>query len=103
MPDPEHRGTPDDLGLRMVTPITDDEKAELDFLRYEAAHLQAQLRALESELDSATIERDTIRHERNLMSQDFRWTLDKLGSSPLGPVVRRMPGFKRMKETWGNP
>ena len=97
--------TPDsspELGLEMVAPITDDEKAELDFLRYEAAHLQRQLRTLEGALDEATIERDTIRHERNLMAQDFQWTLDRLANSPLGPFLRRTEGFKRMRSSWGN-
>ncbi len=96
--------TPDlanELGLELVTPITDDEKAELDFLRYETAHLQRRLRSIEVELDAAVIERDTIRHERNLMAQDFQWTLERLASSPAGPALKRLPGFARMLETWG--
>lgn len=91
-----------DLGLELRSPITEDEKAELDFLRYESAHLQRRLREIEGELDAATVERDTIRHERNLMAQDFTWTLHKLDGSPLGPLLRRMPGFVRMLETWGD-
>jgi hypothetical protein len=91
-----------ELGLEMVAPITDDEKAELDFLRYEAAHLQRQLRTLEMSLDQATIDRDTIRHEKNLMAQDFQWTLDRLANSPLGPFLRRTEGFKRMWSSWGS-
>lgn len=91
-----------DLGLEMVSPITDDEKAELDFLRYESAHLQRRLREIEGELDEATLERDTIRHERNLMAQDFSWTLNKMSSSPAGPLLKRLPGFQRMVETWGD-
>lgn len=91
-----------DLGLEMVQPITDDEKAELDFLRYESAHLQRRLREIENELDKATVERDTIRHERNLMAQDFVWTLDKMSSSPAGPLLKRLSGFQRMVDTWGD-
>lgn len=102
MADDDTRGALDDLGLRLVEPISDDEKAELDFLRYEAAHLQTQLRALERELDAATVERDTIRHEKNLMAQDFQWTLNRLAAWPLGPIVRRMDGFNRMQKAWGD-
>jgi len=91
-----------ELGLEIVAPITDDEKAELDFLRYEAAHLQRQLRTLEIALDQATIERDTIRHEKNLMAQDFQWTLDRLANSPLGPFLRRTEGFRRLQSSWGS-
>lgn len=94
-------GSSPELGLEMVAPITADEKAELDFLRYETAHLQRQLRALEGELDDATVERDTIRHERNLMAQDFQWTLARLAKSPLGPFLRRTEGFTRMQSSWG--
>ncbi len=90
-----------ELGLELVTPITDDEKAELDFLRYESAHLQRRLRSIEVELDTAVVERDTIRHERNLMAQDFEWTLHRLATSPAGPLFRRLPGFSRMLDTWG--
>jgi hypothetical protein len=90
------------IGLEMLEPITGDEKAELDFLRYETAHLQRRLRSIEVELDTATIERDTIRHERNLMAQDFQWTLERLSSSPVGPVLKRTSGFKRLVETWGS-
>ncbi len=92
----------DDLGLTPITPITSDEKAELDFLRHEAAHIQRRLTELETELDKTTIERDTIRHERNLMAQDFAWTLNKMANSPAGPALRRLDGFSRMLETWGN-
>ena len=91
-----------ELGLELVSPITEDEKAELDFLRYESAHLQRRLRSIEVELDAAVIERDTIRHERNLMAQDFEWTLHKLAKSPAGPILKRLPGFARMLETWGS-
>lgn len=91
----------DDLGLTPVTPITDDEKAELDFLRYEAAHMQRRLSECETELDAAQVERDTIRHERNLMAQDFSWTLQRLAKSPIGPALRRTGGFQRLLDTWG--
>lgn len=92
-----------DLGLIPVTPISTDEKAELDFLRQEAAHLQRRLAEVESALDDASIERDTIRHERNLMAQDFAWTLHRLAASPVGPVLRRTEGFQRMLDSWGDP
>lgn len=92
-----------ELGLIAVTPITNDEKAELDFVRQEAAHLQRRISELETQLDEATIERDTIRHERNLMAQDFAWTLNKLSSSPAGPALRRTEGFRRLLDTWGDP
>jgi len=91
------------LGLIPVTPITDDEKAELDFLRHEAGHLQRRLSEVEAALDIAEVERDTIRHERNLIAQDFAWTLDRLNRSPLGPALRRTEGFQRMIQTWGDP
>jgi uncharacterized protein (DUF3084 family) len=91
----------DDLGLVQATPITTDEKAELDFLRHEAGYLQRRLAEVEDELDAAQLERDTIRHERNLMAQDFAWTLQRLSSSPLGPALRRTEGFQRLLDTWG--
>lgn len=90
-----------ELGLELMRPITDDEKAELDFLRHEAAHLQRRLRAIEVELDEASIERDTIRHEKNLMAQDFSWTLQRMSSSPAGPFLRRLAGFERLLDTYG--
>ena len=102
--------TPDDLGLQPVEPISPSDAAELDFLRYEAAYLQRrlleikeQLHQTELQLGETEIERDTIRHERNLMSQDFRWTLNKLAGSPAGPLLQRSEGFRRMTETWGEP
>lgn len=102
--------TPDDLGLRPVEPVSASERAELDFLRYEAAYLQQrllevkeELRATEHKLHEVEIERDTIRHERNVMSQDFRWTLERLANSPAGPLLRRTDGFRRLTETWGDP
>lgn len=95
--------TQDDLGLFPVEPLSPSERAELDFLRYEAGHLQRRLREVEEALQIAEVERDTIRHERNLMSQDFRWTLEKLDSSPAGPLLRKSAGFQRMVDTWGEP
>lgn len=91
-----------DIGLQPVTPITADEKAELDFLRYESAYLQQRLDEVENELERAVVERDTIRHERNLMAQDFSWTLNRLSRSPAGPILSRTEGFQRMRETWGH-
>jgi uncharacterized protein (DUF3084 family) len=93
---------PIDIGLVPSTPITDDEKAELDFLRHEAAFLQRRLSEIEIELDSAETERDTIRHERNLMAQDFQWTLERLAASPVGPALKRSKGFRRLTDTWGD-
>ena len=100
----------DDLGLSPVEPISTSDRAELDFLRYESAYLQqrveeikAELRDTEERLRQTEIERDTIRHERNLMSQDFRWTLQKLASSPAGPLLARSDGFRRLQDTWGDP
>ena len=93
---------PIDIGVVPSTPITDDEKAELYFLRHEAAYLQRRLSEIEIELDQAEIERDTIRHERNLMAQDFQWTLDRLAASPLGPALKRAKGFRRLTDTWGD-
>lgn len=90
------------IGLTPAVPITNDEKAELDFLRYEAAYLQKRLDVVEDELEQAVIERDTIRHERNLMAQDFSWTLNRLARSPAGPILSRTEGFQRMLETWGH-
>ena len=88
-------------GIELADPITDDELAELDFLRYESSHLQARVRDLESQLIQIQRERDTIQHERNLMAQDFRWTLDRLARSPLAPALRRMKGFQRLNDRWG--
>jgi hypothetical protein len=88
-------------GIELVEPITDDELAELDFLRYETAHLQARVRDLEDELVQTRRERDTIQHERNLMAQDFRWTLNRLARSPIAPALRRMEGFRRLNDRWG--
>lgn len=79
----------DELGLRPVEPLSSSERAELDFLRYEAGHLQRRLSEIE------------VAHKQ--MSQDFRWTLDKLANSPAGPILRRRPGFQRMIDTWGAP
>ena len=58
-----------DLGLVPVEPLSTSERAELDFLRYEAGHLQRRLGEIESELHDAE-----LKHTR--MSQDFRWTLE---------------------------
>lgn len=99
MDDAENR--PEGPGIELADPITDDELAELDFLRYESAHLQARVRDLESQLIQIQRERDTIQHERNLMAQDFRWTLDRLARSPLAPALRRMKGFQRLNDRWG--
>jgi len=93
---------PDDLGLRPVEPISESERVELEFLRYEAGHLQRRLREVEESLAIAEIERDTIRHERNLMAQDFVWTLRRLNDSPVGPVLRKTDGFRRLLEQWGD-
>ncbi len=95
--------TNDQLGLHPAAPLGPSERAELDFLRYEASYLQRRVRELEDEVHAVEVERDTIRHERNLMSQDFRWTLDKLASSPAGPMLKRTDGFQRMVDTWGEP
>lgn len=91
-----------DLGLIPAKPITEDEKAELDFLRYEAGYLQKRLDVVEDALETTTIERDTITHERNLMAQDFVWTLKRLANSPAGPLLQRTAGFRRMLDTWGD-
>ena len=88
-------------GIEAAGPISDDELVELDFLRYENPHLQARVRDLESQLKLAHKERDTIQHERNLMAQDFRWTLNRLSKSPLAPALRRMDGFRRLHAKWG--
>ena len=85
-----------DLGLAPVELLSASERAELDFLRYEAGHLQRRLGEVESEMRDAE-----LRHNR--MSQDFRWTLEKLASSPAGPFLNRRAGFKRMIDTWGAP
>lgn len=92
----------DDLGLTPVTPITEDEKAELEFLRFEAAYLQRRLDEVEDALAVAEVERDTVQHERNLMAQDFTWTLKRLNAPPTGPALRRTAGFRRMLDTWGD-
>lgn len=92
-----------ELGLVASQPLSPSERAELDFLRYEAGHLQRRMREVEVALRAAEQERDTIRHERNLMSQDFRWTLERLDASPLGVALRRTPGFRRLIATWGEP
>ena len=91
------------LGITPAAPVSMSELAELDFLRYEAAHLQARVRDLEKQLSTTQRERDTIQHERNLMAQDFQWTLDRLDTSPLAPVLRRAEGFRRLQAKWGNP
>ncbi len=83
------------IGLTPATPITNDEKAELDFLRYEAAYLQARLDVIEDELEA-------VRKERNQMAEDFSWTLNRLADSPVGPLLSRRVGFRRLLETWGH-
>jgi len=102
--------TDDDLGLKPVEPLSPSERAELDFVRLEVSHLlrrlsetESLLKQTEANLADTEIDRDTIRHERNLMSQDLRWTLEKLASSPAGPLLRRSAGFQRMIDTWGEP
>ncbi len=92
----------DPTGITLAEPITDDQLAELDFLRYESAHLQARVRELEKQLRDTERERDTIQHERNLMAQDFQWTLKRLSDSPLAPVLKRMPGFRALDAKWGS-
>ena len=87
--------------LVIAEPISDDERAQLDFLRYESAHLQARVRDLEKQVKDTARERDTIQHERNLMAQDFQWTLGRLDRSPLAPLLRRMEGYTRLRSKWG--
>ncbi len=101
MSDQQTSSRADDTGIELADPITDDELAELDFLRYESAHLQARVRDLEERLKNTERERDTIQHERNLMAQDFRWTLNRLARSPLAPALRRLEGFRRLHDKWG--
>lgn len=91
-----------ELGLIPAEPLSQSERVELDVLRYEAGYLQRRLAEVEQALRSAEIERDTIRHERNLMAQDFRWTLERLAKSPAGPALRRTEGFSRLLDTWAN-
>lgn len=86
---------PTNMGLRPSTPITDDEKAELDFLRYEAAYLHARLDGIEDELRE-------VRSERDRMAKDFSWTLNRIAKSPAGPILSRRAGFRRLFETWGH-
>lgn len=92
---------PGPTGLVPGGPISDHEHVELDFLRYENAHLQSRLRDLEKQMGEVEIERDTIQHERNLAIQDLRWTLGRLAKSPVGPALRRMEGFQRLRSKWG--
>lgn len=91
---------PSTLGLERGAPISEHEHVELDFLRYENAHLQSRVRELEKQVRNVTVERDTIRHERNLAIQDLRWTLDRLARSPIGPAMRRLDGFRRLQKKW---
>ena len=106
VPEPHDQNGPDasstdPTGITLAEPITDDELAELDFLRYESAHLQSRVRDLERRVKDVERDRDTIQHERNLMAQDFQWTLTRLAESPLAPVLRRMKGFRTLNEKWG--
>lgn len=95
--------TPSDpTGITLAEPITDDQLAELDFLRYESAHLQSRVRDLEQQVRDTERERDTVQHERNLMAQDFQWTLGRLSESPISPLLRRMKGFRALNEKWGS-
>lgn len=87
--------TTPNIGLTPRTPITDDEKAELDFLRYEAAFLQQRLDVIEDELAE-------VKDERKRMAHDFAWTLNRLAQSPAGPLLSKRPGFRRLFETWGH-
>ena len=91
------------LGLEPAAPLSPSERAELDFLRYESGHLQRRLGEVETLLRQAEIDRDTIRHEKNLMTQDFQWTLDRLNAFPLGPMLRRTEGFRRLRDRWITP
>ena len=93
----------DTLGIAAAAPLSMSELAELDFLRYESAHLQARVRDLDKQLSITQRERDTIQHERNLMAQDFQWTLNRLATSPLAPLLRRAEGFRRLQAKWGPP
>jgi hypothetical protein len=90
-------------GIELADAITDTEHAELDFLRYATAHLQSRVTELEKQLLETSRDRDTIRHERNLMAQDFQWTLNRLNNSPIAPMLRRMDGFNKLNEKWGRP
>ena len=90
-------------GIELAEAITDNEQAELDFLRYATAHLQSRVTELEKKMLETSRDRDTIRHERNLMAQDFQWMLQRLSASPIGPMLRRMEGFNRLHAKWGQP
>ena len=84
-----HNNSP--IGLEPGGPISPHEHVELDFLRYENAHLQTRLRDLERQVNLVTVERDTIQHERSHRSRaqvanhrEHRWTY----SGPKCPLVK---------------
>ena len=95
-----HNNSP--IGLEPGGPISPHEHVELDFLRYENAHLQTRLRDLEKQVNQVTIERDTIQHERNLAIQDLRWTRKRVASAPRGLAGKRMGGGQKLLSKWAN-
>lgn len=85
---------------------------ENELLRHEVAHLRARLAAAER---AAEQERTQGRQETQQDQQpsggeasaehakageDLRWLLERLDRTPVGPLLRRRPRVREMRERW---
>lgn len=82
---------------------------ENELLSYEVRHLRAQLAAADRrwsgqlkarEREVARLRKRITRLER--ARGDLVWLVRRLGTSPLGPVLRLRPGFRRLMRQYGS-
>lgn len=90
--------------------MTDEDRLRLErrlaLLRLENQSLRAHLAAENpgsriAGLDDAVVpaaELETLQRAR----KDLRWLLKRLGRGPIGWIVRRREGFRRLEQDWGD-
>ena len=84
-----------------------DRDEELRALRMENDLLSLEIEALRERMrrgehdaehaDGVVVEGDRLRKLEEAR-RDLRWLLQRLGSGPLGPIVRRRTGYRRLAE-----
>jgi hypothetical protein len=94
--------------MEPLSPVGRDELSTLamenELLRYEVAHLRARLAAAEAAAGAAATvgtsaggaEDDSAPSVRD----DLVWLLRRLDGSPAGPLLRRRPRFRELRERY---